>query len=727
MSLQTHEMTLAGRTLRFETGLLAPKANTALTVRYGDTVVLVTVTSADAREGIDFFPLRVDYEEKLYAGGVIKGSRFLKREGRPTDEAIQGARLIDRTIRPLFPKGFYDEVQVVATVLSVDHENDPQLVALIGAMAALEASDIPWNGPGAAVQVGIDESGELILNPTKTALETSAMKLLVSASTDRIFMVEAEANEVPEEQMTEALAFAQEEVKQLITFITEFKGMVGNEKYEYTPKVLGADDRATVEAYVGDAVREVVATDPDDRPRMKEITDDAVSHFEETLPAALVARAVQNLRKSLIRNIVLADGKRVDGRAFDEVRPLTMELDLLPRTHGSALFARGLTQVLNIATLGPITLEQLLESMEGESTKHYMHHYNAAPFSVGEVGFMRGPGRREIGHGALAEKALVPVLPSREDFPYTIRLVSEVLSQNGSSSMASTCASSLVLMAAGVPISAHVAGISVGLVESGEQYQLLTDIQGIEDFTGDMDFKVAGTRTGITAIQLDVKNTGLTPQMVQETITRAHTARLQILDQMDAVIATPRAELSSYAPRIYTMQIDPEKIGAVIGGGGKVIKGMIKETGAEINVEDDGTVTVSSANEESAQQALSMVEAIVKEPEVGEVYTGKVVRILDFGAFVEILPNKDGLVHISQLAHEHVDRVEDVVNVGDEIEVKVMEIDSLGRVNLSKKVLEPRPEGMEDTHDDRPPRSGGDRRGHHNRGRRNGGNRRGRR
>lgn len=700
----------AGRTLTFETGELASYADSAVKVCLGETVVLVTVTRGSASEGSDFFPLRVDYEERLYAGGLIKGSRFIKREGRPSDEAILGSRLIDRTIRPLFPSDFMDEVQVVATVLSVDRESNPQLVALLGAAAALEISSVPFKGPVGAVYVGKKE-GSFAVNPSLKDLSNSPLELLVSATKERVVMLEAHAQELPEAEVLEAISFGHAEVKKFISHLEDFAVCVGSRDRSYVSYQVPEDAFSEIKDYANDRLVALLDQDFDNRSLLNDLVATAVGYFGERYTPAMVTSVIMKLRKQHVRDQVHA-GRRIDGRAFDEIRELSAQVGLLPRTHGSALFTRGQTQVLTIATLGSSSLEQLIEGMEGEVTKRYIHHYNAPPFSVGEIGAMRGPGRREIGHGALAEKALVPVLPSEEKFPYTVRLVSEVLSQNGSSSMASTCGSSLALMDAGVPIKGHVAGVSMGLIEQdNDSYILLTDIRGLEDFCGDMDFKIAGSVEGITAIQLDVKNLGLTPAILAEAVSRSKQARLQVLATLEAVMARPRENISVYAPRIFTIKIDQNKIGEVIGSGGRVIKGLIQDTGAEISVEDDGTIVVASDSEEKARKAISLIEGIVKEPEVGEVYHGKVVRIMDFGAFVEILPGKDGLVHISELSYQRVNRVEDIVTLGDAVDVKVIEIDNQGRVNLSIKALQPKPDGfVEEPHSPR----GGDFNSRHN-------------
>ena len=683
-----------------ETGKLAPKADASVLVRYGDTMVLVTVATAPSEKAEDFLPLRVDYEEKLYAGGIIKSSRFMKREGRPTDESILGCRLIDRSVRPLFPKGFTDQIQLTATVLSVDGENDPQLLSLIGSSAALAASSLPWSGPIGAVYVGLDEKGEFVVNPSNKDLhDQAALKLLVTATSERVVMIEAQGREIQDEKMSEALKLAHVEAALLIPFIHEFASEVGKPKL--TAKVDSFADelflkvKSTAEA----KLTKIMSTDYESDASFDALAAEVFTELFTADPGNifLTAVAVKNalylLRKKLMRAQILSSKTRIDGRSLTDIREISLETALLPRTHGSALFQRGLTQVLSVTTLGSSALEQLSEGMEGETTKRYLHHYNASAYASGEVGANRGPGRRDIGHGALAEKAMLAVLPDKNDFPYTIRVVSEVLSQNGSSSMGATCGSSLSLMDAGVPIKKHVSGISIGLVEEGDQFELLTDIRGLEDFNGDMDFKVAGTDLGITAIQLDVKSNGLTQAMIEGTLSRAREARISLLEKMTALIAAPRSELSKYAPKVDAIMIDPERIGEIIGSGGKVIKAIMKDTGVEINIEDDGSVVISSDSAEGIAKAKEIIEGMLKEFEIGEVYTGKVTRIMEFGAFVEMLPGREGLVHISQLSWDRVNDVRDVVKVGDTVTVKVVEIDQMGRVNLSMKAMLEKPAG----------------------------------
>ena len=693
------EIKFAGRKLTLETGKLAPQANQAVLARMGETVVLATAVANEPREGIDYFPLRVDYEEKLYAGGHIKGSRWVKREGRPTDEATVTARLVDHTIRPLFPKDYHEDVQVIVTVLSIDEENDPQILGLVAASAALHASDIPWAGPVAGIRLGLKE-GKFIINPPVNGENELELNAVISSVNGKIQAIEAEGKEVPEEKFVEGLKFCQEPLKQLDNFISEFAEEVGNKKFEYESTALAEDLIVDISEFVSEKVKKIVTT-PMDKvdfvDAYNDLLEDTYSKFEGKYAKSDMKRAVDEVEKNEIQKLIFEEGKRVDGRGPDEIRPIEIELGLLPRTHGSVFFARGMTQALSIITLGSSSLEQWIQSMTGEETKRYMHHYYGRPFSFGETSPLRGPGRREIGHGTLAEKALRPMIPSKEDFPYTIRVVTEVLSQNGSTSMAATCGSSLALMDAGVPIKAPVAGLAIGLMVNKDEsrHVLLTDMVGVEDFNGYMDLKMTGTRKGITAIQMELKMHGVPFEILEEAFAKSREKRLEILDKMDEVLAKPRQELSQYAPQITVVTIDPKKIGEVIGPGGKMIKSIIEETKCDIDVEEDGTVLISSLEGEEgadAQKAKELIENIVREAKVGEIYDGKVVRIMDFGAFVEILPGKDGLVHISELAHGFVDNVEDVVKEGDTIKVKVTEIDDQGRIGLSKKALEKRPE-----------------------------------
>ncbi|MED4968539.1 polyribonucleotide nucleotidyltransferase [Geobacillus sp. NFOSA3] len=681
----------AGRPLVVEIGQLAKQANGAVLVRYGDTVVLNTATASKEAKNVDFFPLTVNYEERLYAVGKIPGG-FIKREGRPSEKAILASRLIDRPIRPLFAEGFRNEVQIVSMVMSVDQDCSPEMAALFGASLALTISDIPFEGPIAGVTVGRVD-GEFVINPTVEQLEKSDIHLVVAGTKDAINMVEAGADEVPEEVILEAIMFGHEEVKRLIAFQEEIAAQVGKEKmevvlYELDPQ-LEAEIRQLAEEDIKRAVQvpEKLARDA----AIEEVKASVIAKYEEqeadeeTLKQ--VNEILHKLVKEEVRRLITEEKIRPDGRKIDEIRPLSSEVGVLPRTHGSGLFTRGQTQVLSVCTLGALGDVQILDGLGIEETKRFMHHYNFPPFSVGETGPMRGPGRREIGHGALGERALEPVVPSEKEFPYTIRLVSEVLESNGSTSQASICASTLAMMDAGVPIKAPVAGIAMGLVKNDDNYTILTDIQGIEDHLGDMDFKVAGTAKGVTALQMDIKIKGLSREILEEALQQAKKGRMEILEHMMQTIREPRKELSKYAPKILTMQINPEKIREVIGPSGKQINKIIDETGVKIDIEQDGTIFISSVNEAMNQKAKQIIEDIVREVEVGQIYLGKVKRIEKFGAFVELFNGKDGLVHISELAEERVGRVEDVVSIGDEILVKVMEIDKQGRVNLSRKAV----------------------------------------
>ncbi|OAT73324.1 polyribonucleotide nucleotidyltransferase [Parageobacillus thermoglucosidasius] len=681
----------AGRPLVVEIGELAKQANGAVLVRYGDTVVLSTATASKEAKNVDFFPLTVNYEERLYAVGKIPGG-FIKREGRPSEKAILASRLIDRPIRPLFAEGFRNEVQIVSMVMSVDQDCSPEMAALLGSSLALTISDIPFEGPIAGVTVGRVD-GKFVINPTVEQSEKSDMHLVVAGTKDAINMVEAGADEVPEEIMLEAIMFGHEDVKRLIAFQEEIAAQVGKEKmevvlYELDPQ-LEEEIRQLAEADIKRAVQvpEKLARDA----AIEEVKAGVVAKYEEqeadeeTLKQ--VNEILHKLVKEEVRRLITEEKIRPDGRKVDEIRPLSSAVGVLPRTHGSGLFTRGQTQVLSVCTLGALGDVQILDGLGIEETKRFMHHYNFPPFSVGETGPMRGPGRREIGHGALGERALEPVVPSEKEFPYTIRLVSEVLESNGSTSQASICASTLAMMDAGVPIKAPVAGIAMGLVKNDDHYTILTDIQGIEDHLGDMDFKVAGTRKGVTALQMDIKIKGLTREILEEALLQARKGRMEILDHMMQTIREPRKELSKYAPKILTMQINPDKIREVIGPSGKQINKIIDETGVKIDIEQDGTIFISSVNEAMNEKAKQIIEDIVREVEVGQIYLGKVKRIEKFGAFVELFNGKDGLVHISELAEERVGRVEDVVSIGDEILVKVMEIDKQGRVNLSRKAV----------------------------------------
>ncbi|HVF98555.1 MAG TPA: polyribonucleotide nucleotidyltransferase [Chloroflexia bacterium] len=695
---KVYSATIGGREFTIATGKLAEQASGACTVRYGDTIVLAAVVAAkEAMEGRDFLPLTVDYEERMYAAGKIPGG-FIKREGRPTETATLTARLTDRPIRPLLPKLWRSEIQVTITTLSSDQENEPAILSIIGASAAMLLSEVPFNGPVGAAKVGYI-NGEYILNPTAQQLQTSDLELTIAGTADAVSMVEAWANELPEAVMLEAVRFGWEEgIKPVIELQRQMAEDAQPTKRDWTAPVpdTSLQDRMTewlgnrlgTETMSSNKVSREAATDA--------LRQEAVNHFvgevaiDEINTVELAAgKAWDAILKENVRTAILERGERPDGRGPRDIREITAEVGVLPRTHGSGLFTRGQTQVLSIATLGTGADEQMLDGLGIEDKKRYIHHYNFPSFSTGEARRGRGPSRRDIGHGALAERSLIPVLPKEEDFPYVIRVVSETLSSNGSSSMASVCGSTLSLLDAGVPLKAPVAGIAMGLVESkdGTQHKVLTDIQGIEDALGDMDFKVAGTREGVTGLQLDLKTSGLAFAIMEEAFEQAREARLFILDKMAEVISEPRAELSLYAPRILRIKINPEKIGALIGPGGKNIRGITEQTGTKIDVEDDGTVLVASTDGESAKKAIRMIEGLTKEAEVGEIYLGKVVRILPYGAFVEVLPGKDGLVHISELADYRVERVEDVVNIGDEINVMVIDVDRQGKISLSRKAV----------------------------------------
>lgn len=686
--METFTMQVGDRPLVIEQGKMAKQANGAVLVRYGDTVVLVTATaSKEPREGVDFFPLTVDYEEKMYAAGKIPGG-FIKREGRPSNEATLCARLIDRPIRPLFPKGYRCDVQIVVTVLSVEPDNAPELAGMIGASCALSVSDIPFDGPIAGVRVGCVD-GDFVINPTAAQREVSTLNLTVAGSADAILMVEAGASELPEETMLEAILFGHEEIKRIVAFEQEIRERCGKEKRAATlftvPEALAA---AMAEAY-GSRIDAAVRSE-DKLARDARVASLAAEAMEAFLPQypgqeKEIAMAFHDVEKSVVRRMITREKIRPDGRGLEEVRPVSCEVGLLPRPHGSALFARGQTQVLSVTTLGALSDEQVIDGLGPETTKHYLHQYNFPGYSVGEARPMRSPGRREIGHGALAERALLPVVPSIEEFPYTIRVVSEVLESNGSSSMASVCGSTLSLMQAGVPIARPVSGVAMGLVKDGDDYTILTDIQGMEDALGDMDFKVAGTERGITALQMDIKVHGIHRDILSAALAQAKRGRAFILGKMLACIPAPAAELSPYAPRVETMTIKVDKIRDVIGTGGKVVRGIVDATGVDIDIHEDGHIFLTSPDADSMAQARHMIEEIVREVAVGEVYTGVVTRLMKFGAFVQILPNKEGLCHISQLANHRVEKVEDVVQVGDQLTVKVVEIDEKGRINLSHK------------------------------------------
>ncbi|MEC0240481.1 polyribonucleotide nucleotidyltransferase [Paenibacillus dokdonensis] len=686
------EMQLGGRPLILETGRLAKQANGAVMVRYGETAVLCTVTASSEPKDLDFFPLTVNYEERLYAVGKIPGG-FIKREGRPSEKAILSSRLTDRPIRPLFPEGFRNDVQVLNLVMSVDQDCSPEIAAMIGTSASLSISDVPFNGPIGGVVVGrID--GQFIINPTIAQQEVSDVYVVVSGTKDAIMMVEAEANEVPEDIVLEAIMFGHDEIKKIVAVIEELVGKVGKAKMEVKLHAVDAEVNKQVrefaEARLVEAVR--IAEKHARQDAIDAINDETVTYFEQQYietPELLgdVKEVLHDIVKEEVRRLITHDKVRPDGRKLDEIRPIECDTSILPRTHGTGLFTRGQTQALSVCTLGALGDVQILDGIDLQETKRFMHHYNFPPFSVGEARPLRAPGRREIGHGALGERALSKVIPSETEFPYTIRLVSEVLESNGSTSQASICASTLAMMDAGVPIKAPVAGVAMGLIKDGEHVSILTDIQGMEDHLGDMDFKVAGTAEGVTAIQMDIKIDGIDRQILQEALKQAKEGRMFILGKMMEAIKQPRESLSPYAPKIDVMNINPDKIRDVIGAGGKIINKIIEETGVKIDIEQDGRVFIASANEEMNKKARSIIEGIVREVQVGEIYVGTVKRVEKFGAFVEILPNKEGLVHISQLSTERVAKVEDVVAIGDSITVKVTEIDQQGRINLSRKAV----------------------------------------
>ena len=689
---RTFETTLAGRPLVIETGKMAQLANGHCLVRYGDTVVMVNVTaSRSPREGVDFFPLSVDYEEKLYSVGKIPGG-YIKREGKPSEKAILTSRVIDRPIRPLFPSDLRNDVSVVATVLSVEQDNPPEVAAMIGTSIAISISDVPWNGPIGGVWLGLVD-GEYVINPTVEQREKSEMLVTVAGTKQKVVMIEAGANEVEESVMLEGIKFAHKHIIELCDFISGIQAEIGKEKFTYESHDVDHDLYDAIKNMAFEKLQ--YALDTDDKnvrdERIGEITDEIIPALEEQFPDIneQIGEILYKMQKEIVR-AWLVQGRRVDGRGLDEIRPLAAEVDLLPRTHGSGMFTRGQTQVLSVATLAPLSEIQKLDGIDLEETKRYIHHYNFPSYSVGETKPSRGPGRREIGHGALAEKALVPVLPSVDEFPYAIRVVSEVLSSNGSTSQGSICGSTLSLMAAGVPIKAPVAGISCGLITGDDgvygDFMTMVDIQGLEDFYGDMDFKVAGTKKGITAIQMDLKVHGLTPEIIKEAFAKTHKARNYILDEiMLPCISEPRKELSKYAPKMYTLSINPDKIGDVIGKGGKVIQEIQADYDVKINIEEDGRVYISGIDADKCKGAVEIVKLIATDPEVGSFYNGVVTRIMNFGAFVEIAPGKEGLVHISRLDVKRTEKVEDVVNVGDSVIVKCIEIDDQGRINLSRR------------------------------------------
>ena len=684
------EMQLGGRTLTVETGKLAQMANGACTLRYGDTLVLVTATnSAKPKEGIDFFPLSVDFEEKLYSAGKIPGS-FIRREGKPSEKAILTSRLIDRPIRPLFPKGYRNDVQVVATVLSVDIDHNPDTIAMIGSSIALSISSIPFNGPTGSVSVGLVD-GEFLINPTFEQREKSDMYLVVSGTKDAIMMVEAGSNEVSEEVMLNAILFAHEEIKKICDFVQGIANEIGKEKDEYFVFKPLEEVEVAVTEFASQKMKDAIKTvDKQERQEnMEKVKDETMEHFEEIYPDNMkdVDEVIYSITKKEVRNMIVKDKVRPDNRAQEEIRPIWCEAGVLPRTHGSAIFTRGQTQVLSVATLAGLSEAQTIDGLDEEEERRYMHHYNFPAYSVGEARASRGPGRREIGHGALAQRAIEPLLPSEEEFPYTIRVVSEVMSSNGSTSQASVCGSTLCLLDAGVPMKDMVAGIAMGLIKDEEDVVILSDIQGMEDFLGDMDFKVAGTEKGITAIQMDIKISGIDEDILKRALAQARDGRLHILGEMKKVIDKPRENLSPYAPMIINMMINPDKIREVIGTGGKVINKIIDETGVKIDIDNDGRVSILSNDQEMCMKAKTIIEGIVAEPEVGKTYSGKITKIMQFGAFVEILPGKEGLLHISQMDKQRVAKVEDLFKEGDSVEVKLTEIDAQGRLNLSRKVL----------------------------------------
>lgn len=689
---KSFSMELAGRTLIIESGKLAQLSNGSVMVRYGDTVVLSNATaSSKPREGIDFFPLSVDYEERLYSVGKIPGG-FIKREGKPSEKAILTSRVIDRPLRPLFPKDLRNDVALVNTVMSVDQDNSPEVAALLGASIALAISDIPFNGPVGGVIIGLVD-GNVVINPNAKQREKSQMYITLVASREKIVMIEASANEVPDEVVLDAIKQGHQEIRKICDFIDSIVKEIGKPKFEYKSAEVPQEIFGAVKEFAYSRMREaVLAVDKQDRDeKISKLAEEAKEHLAETFPEmeGIIGEALHKLEKKVVREYIIKEGKRVDGRRLDEIRPLSAEVGILPRVHGSGLFQRGQTQVLTILTLGALGDVQILDGLDLEETKRYMHHYNFPGYSVGEAKTSRGPGRREIGHGALAEKALEPVIPSQEEFPYTMRLVSEVLMSNGSTSQGSVCASTLALMDAGVPIKKPVAGISAGLVtddENPDKFVTFVDIQGIEDFFGDMDFKVAGTKEGITAIQVDIKVDGLSYDIVNQAFEITKKGRLQIIDDVILkAIDKPRKEMSQYAPKIITTSINPDKIRDVIGPGGKMINKIISDTGVKIDIEDDGKVFIASPNSQSAQKALMMIEGIAKDVEPGQIFMGKVMRVTNFGAFVEFLPGKEGLVHISKLDKKRVEKVEDVVSIGDEILVKVLDVDKQGRINLSRK------------------------------------------
>ena len=711
---KSYSMELGGRTLTLEFGKYAEQASGSCFVRYGDTCVLTTCTVAKTpRPGIDFFPLSVDFEEKLYSVGHIPGS-WNRREGRPAEKAILTSRLIDRPLRPLFPKGMRHDVSVVATVMSVDTNNIPDIPAMIGASASLATSEIPWAGPIGAVNIGYVD-GEYIVNPNDEQREESLLNLTVAGTSEAVLMVEAGAKEVSEEVMLGGILFAHEEIKKIVELINGIVAEIGKEKKEFPLVLPGEDVKAAVREYAMDKVKWMFETfDRSERnAREEQVKAEVAEHFAEQFEGreVEVGDALYGLQKEVMRRHIIDEGVRPDGRKLTEVRPIWCEVGVLPRPHGSAVFTRGQTQVMTVATLAPVSEKQIIDGIGTEDSKRYMHHYNFPGYSTGEAKPIRSPGRREIGHGALAERALLPMIPPVEEFPYCLRLVSEVMSSNGSTSQASVCGSTLALMDAGVPIKRPVAGVAMGLIKDVEntgKVAVLTDIQGLEDFLGDMDFKVAGTAQGITAIQMDIKIKGIDEPILRQALAQAHDGRMHILDKMLDALPAPRPHLSKYAPKIIHFFINPEKIGEVVGPRGKMINKIIEETGVKIDIEDDGSVFIATTDDAAAQKARSIIEGIVRELKVGDVFTGKVARIMSFGAFVEYAPGKDSMIHISKLANGRVDKVEDVVKIGDELECKVAEIDSQGRINLIRNDIQYDDESMPVR---RPPRRDGERGG----------------
>ncbi len=688
MKITSKSIEIGGKTLILEHGRFAGQATSAVLGRLGDTMVLAAVVSAKVREDVDFFPLQVEYMERLYAGGRIKGSRWVKREGRPSDEAILTARLIDRSVRPLFPDGFRNEVQVIVTVLSVDSENNPDIPAVCATSAALAISSIPWNGPVGVLRIGfVSKDGEeiFVANPTHQDIDHSDLDLVVSGTDKAIVMLEGGAKNIPEETILKGIEFGQGEIKKIIEAISELQQEIGSKKIKFEPPKSDSNLVGNIEKEIKSHLESIISSmvaKEEPTGELEEIKKALVEKYPQESKQTIF-QVVDKLIKKAIRKGILEGGKRPDGRKPTEIRPLEMEVGILPRTHGSAMFKRGSTQALTVTTLGAPSLGQMIENMEGEETKRYIHHYNMPPFSLGEVGRVGSPSRREIGHGALAERAMEPVLPPEEKFPYTIMVVSEIMSSNGSTSMASVCGSTLSLMDAGVPIKSPVAGIAMGIITDGEKQVILTDIIGIEDFNGDMDFKVAGTRTGVTAIQMDVKSTSLTSEILKKAFVQAKEARIFILDQMLKTLPTPRADISKFAPKIEVIHVPVEKIGEVIGPGGKIIRKIISETGASVEVEDDGTVNVSALDKGSVDKAIAWIEGLTREVKAGEEFEGTVKRIESFGAFVEVLPGKDGLVHVSRMAPGYVANPNDIVKLGQKVKVKVNEIDDMGRISLT--------------------------------------------